>query len=103
MSRYIDADSLPEFKFVGADFEKYRKLISDGELKMDDAILAYKVGYNEAVNEIVLLAPTVDVVEVTRCKDCKRYNNGFECLKEGYGIEYPPDYYCADGKRRTDG
>lgn len=47
--------------------------------------------------------PTADVIKVVRCKDCVHYNAGFECLKEGYGIEYPPDYYCADGERKENG
>ena len=40
--------------------------------------------------------PSIDLV---RCKDCKHYNAGFECLAEGYGIERDPDWYCADGER----
>ena len=46
--------------------------------------------------------PTIDAVPVVRCKDCKHYNAGFECLREGYGIEYPQDWYCADGERKDD-
>lgn len=42
------------------------------------------------------------VADLVRCKDCKHYNAGVECLKEGYGIEYPQDWYCADGERRDD-
>lgn len=42
--------------------------------------------------------PASDVVEVVRCRDCKHYNAGFECLIEGYGIERPADYFCADGE-----
>lgn len=48
-------------------------------------------------------APAADVVEVVRCRDCKHYNAGFECLIEGYGIERPADYFCADGKRKDGG
>lgn len=40
------------------------------------------------------------LVEVVRCRDCKHYNAGFECLIEGYGIERPSDYFCADGERK---
>ena len=40
--------------------------------------------------------------EVIRCKDCKHYNAGFECLIEGYGIERNKNWYCADAERRTD-
>jgi hypothetical protein len=41
--------------------------------------------------------------EIIRCKDCKHYNAGFECLIEGYGIERNKDWYCADAERREDG
>lgn len=54
--------------------------------------------YRDAVN-IAIEALSVDLV---RCKECKHYNAGFECLKEGYGIEYPPTWFCADGERRSD-
>lgn len=47
--------------------------------------------------------PAADVVSVVRCKDCKHYNAGFECLIEGYGIERPADYFCADGERKNGG
>ena len=43
-----------------------------------------------------------DYVQVVRCRECKHYNAGFECLREGYGIEYPQDWYCADGERKDD-
>ena len=49
------------------------------------------------------LATKQEIVgELVRCKECKHYNAGFECLKEGYGIEYPQDWYCADGERKDD-
>lgn len=41
--------------------------------------------------------PSIDLV---RCRECKHYNAGFECLVEGYGIERDPDWYCADGERK---
>lgn len=47
--------------------------------------------------------PAADVVKVIRCRDCKHYNAGFECLIEGYGIERPADYFCADGERKDGG
>ena len=40
-------------------------------------------------------APTIDAVEVVRCKDCKFYyaNGGDTCITE-------PDWFCADGERK---
>ena len=40
---------------------------------------------------------------IIRCKDCKHYNAGFECLIEGYGIERDQYWYCGDAERREDG
>ena len=39
--------------------------------------------------------------EIVRCRECKHYNAGFECLAEGYGIERDPDWFCADGEREV--
>lgn len=40
--------------------------------------------------------------ELIRCKDCKHYNSGFECLIEGYGIERDKDWFCGDAERREE-
>ena len=46
--------------------------------------------------------PDAEWAEIIRCKDCKHYNAGFECLIEGYGIERGADWYCADAERREE-
>ena len=45
--------------------------------------------------------PTLDLVEVVRCKDCAECEydeifNQYWC----HGYEHYADYYCADGERR---
>ena len=59
--------------------------------------------YDKALAKAMLesLPPTRS--EIIRCKDCKHYNAGYECLIEGYGIERNKNWYCADAERRTDG
>lgn len=55
-------------------------------------------------------APTVDAVEVVRCKDCIHYDFGV-CLKiysDGAVSQYAwqarnEDDFCSYGERRTDG
>ena len=47
-----------------------------------------------------------DIVEVVRCKDCKRHEG--ECLRMVYcpnqvGGWVREDFFCADGERRDDG
>ncbi len=66
-----------------------------------------------AINTVKAV-PAADVVEVVRCKDCKRlvsakYNDGwgenstdYYCEKNNY-MEWHGnrlDYFCADGERR---
>lgn len=80
MSRYINADSLiPETVEVleyGGD---------DGRRLYSRRIKVYS---KKQIDE----APTADVVEVVRCKDCTRQMICF----------HSDDYFCADGERRTD-
>ncbi len=48
-------------------------------------------------------APTVDAVEVTRCKDCenaKKYCGGLYC--KFYEQTMDADDFCSHGERRTD-
>lgn len=61
-----------------------------------------------AIEKAVSEIPTVDAVEVVRCKDCKHWHreirNGIEyvnfssCDLNHYGDGH--NFYCADGKRR---
>ena len=80
--RLIDADAFLKRNEVYADCEFLHPM------------------YQNTLREIVDDEPTIDAVEVVRCKDCIHYNAGFECLAEGYGIEREPNWFCADGERR---
>ena len=52
------------------------------------------------VIDIIDETPTVDAVEVVRCKDCKYYMT-IHCTCDGCCIS---DYwYCADGERKDNG
>ena len=48
-------------------------------------------------------APTADVVEVVRCKDCIYNANGSCEMSEDCTDNYRPEYYCADGLRKGEG
>ena len=51
-------------------------------------------------------APTVDAVEVVRCKNCKCSEDGYICNGTGFMIPpHPtyPEWFCSCGERRTDG
>ena len=45
-------------------------------------------------------APTVDAVEVIRCKDCVVPHNKYTGCPELNGLVTPPDFYCPFGKRK---
>lgn len=61
------------------------------------------VTYNCIINKCIDDAPTIDAVEVVRCKDCKYL--GIKDLVYGYckyrmtGIIMPDDY-CSYGERK---
>lgn len=91
MSRLIDADALKE---------KYTMVIESysGGIMERPAVLL----------ETIDNAPTIDAVEVVRCKDCKwlRYCETEDldlylaCDKpDGGGIPRSEDWFCADGER----
>lgn len=64
MPRYIDAEKTKGHKFAEARFERYFGIISSGRATTDDVIYAYKVGYNEAIDNILDFEPAVDVEKI---------------------------------------
>jgi hypothetical protein len=67
----------------------------------------FRQGKFDAVLEIMTLAPTVDAVEVVRCKDCKHFCSFYnECAEphnhyteEGFREVYDNDF-CSYGERK---
>ena len=61
---------------------------------------------SEEVEQAIQDAPTVDAVEVVRCKDCKWLESGKDyepyCnhWKSGLYAEVKPDDFCSYGERR---
>lgn len=47
-------------------------------------------------------APTVDAVEVVRCRECAIPHNKYTGCPKLNGLVTPPDFYCPYGERRTD-
>lgn len=77
MSRLIDAD-----KLLGVIAEQERWNVSD------------------FVYESIKNAPTIDAVEVVRCKDCKHYDGSYSypiCCRWEDTIK--PDDYCSYGEK----
>ena len=61
-----------------------------------------QVTWSEVSTADFLAAPTVDAVEVVRCKDCKYSYEGIGNLICSHGVcvdcIVPPKFYCAEGK-----
>ena len=101
--RYIDADAVLQ------EVEKLKK----SPWYNDDYGFGTKQARQDGVGVVVDLcikqAPTADVVEVVRCKDCKHYFNGccYVSTRTNKGC-YPRvnvhsrgyDDYCSYGERR---
>lgn len=87
--RLIDAEKTKEHKFSDVEFERYHEIIYSGRATTDDVIYAYKVGYNEAIDNIAEFEPTADVVERKKGKwydvgslSCRCSNCGCKSEKE---------------------
>lgn len=55
------------------------------------------------VGDILMDAPTIEAVEVVRCKDCKHREDG-ECPMEQFypWLDQEDTDFCSRGERRTD-
>ena len=62
----------------------------------------YCAGWNGVIN-IIEEAPTVDAVEVVRCRECAVPHNKYTGCPKLNGLITPPDFYCKHGERRTNG
>ena len=45
-------------------------------------------------------SPTVDAVEVVRCRDCAVPHNKYTGCPKLNGLVTPPDFYCPFGERK---
>ena len=64
--------------------------------------------YEKFFRKRVEMAPTVDAVEVVRCKDCKHFSCHGACHchaadENGTPIFVREEDFCSYGERRTDG
>ena len=116
--RKIDADKLVqsidhqfELLQIFRNGDKTLKEIGGETLKQFGDIL------HACLMQEIANAPTVDAVEVVRCKDCKWYESAFlkrdgttdkrykpnVCVRGRYAKPRKADWYCANGERREDG
>lgn len=90
--RLIDADALP--KLLDAEYNQTMKLIWEGEKHLDNLA----EGFTEASHIAKYIAPTVDAVEVVRCKDCYQsvvIGNVLHCTY--WSKDTDENGYCHEG------
>lgn len=81
-------------KYIDAE-----KLISGFEKARENAKHLMEVVFFDGVLAIIDGAPSADVAEVVRCKDCKRYAMCFRNIRTGGNL---PDDFCSCGERRSE-
>ena len=88
MTRYSDADN----KWLQYELFTYTRDTGIDEAPFESAL--------NALDD----APTIDAVEVVRCKDCKYYHNHswHNTCDRIAGFGFHDDWYCADGERKTE-
>lgn len=96
MSRLIDADGIDE---------KYREIKTGSGYSSDEEISAKDALY--FLNLAIDAMPTVDAVEVVRCKDCKHWENRIvgSCAScSAWEMDAPimtqTNQFCSQGERR---
>lgn len=50
--------------------------------------------------EVIRAAPTIDAVEVVRCRCCAVPHNKYTGCPKLNGLVTPPDFYCPFGERK---
>ena len=87
MARSIDADKLLEI---------YKKWIPQLSSKEDE-------GDRRGVETCIAVLedmPTMDAVEIVRCRDCAVPHNKYTGCPKLNGLVTPPDFYCPFGERK---
>lgn len=111
--RLIDANELIEHMYLGTEYDK---TVDDNMEKTEAINKAFKCGWNDALASVMDYAPTVDAVEVVRCKDCKWYEESKNpeiypmrfCYRlrndKGVRVGYNCDGndFCSYGERRDE-
>ena len=83
------------------------RLINADGLMRGLELYGEKKVYADVVMELIKQTPTIDAVEVVRCKDCKwrkinRKSGTFNCGHEYGMITAKDDNFCNYGERREE-
>jgi hypothetical protein len=92
--RLIDADAVKD-SFCGVCSIK-KRYGESSEMCRDYKDL---LGNGCSVMRLIEAAPTVDAVEVVRCKDCKHYGTS-GCAMDAFSFDVTEESFCSYGERR---
>lgn len=92
--RLIDVDEA--LRLFDEEYKETNELIHNGETHLDNLA----EGFAEAYHIIKYDLPTVDAVEVVRCRDCRSYNKPKTGWCEAHLDCEHPDDYCSYGERK---
>lgn len=85
-------------------FGKARKTVNPDDffIERQSAYIAYVVEAEQnGFLEYLKTRPTVDAVEVVRCKECKwRFEDGYCLIPKGCRQIVTDEHYCSHGERR---
>lgn len=73
-------------------------------------LLSERIVHEADAVEALSMLPTIDAVEVIRCKDCRwygradksRFYRGMDCLNKRIATIDPDMNYCSRAERKTD-
>ena len=110
MRRLIDANGIAAVAERAYDAWNLAMATADGKREIN---LVYKMQeLCKAVKAVADNCPTVDAVEVVRCKNCARCFKHttkrnrqmmWICMRNEMNVCVRPDDFCSYGERRTDG
>lgn len=85
-----------------------RDLVDRGRV-MNDLFDAHPIGFNnDDISDAFKNAPTIDAVEVVRCKDCIWYQSNWIMEQDVCGrimhnaLRVSPNFFCQRGEREED-
>lgn len=81
-----------------------KRLIDANQLMVEMKALPMMSNWGEVfIPELVESQPTVDAVEIVRCKDCKHHRDDstfYSCKRNVLHYPDDPEYFCAYGDRK---
>lgn len=92
MPRYINADEIENVKF------------QEENLRGMGEHIAYRVGWNEAVESILENAPSIEIIRCHECKHCEYDGNEklYRCTLIKHHMYHAEKHFCSYGCRDSE-